>query len=57
MFEEKREEENSTSLEMENFNYSRDRHSLIDEDEFLPDNLSELDPTFVTEVCESLEDN
>jgi hypothetical protein len=48
---------NENSLEMENFNYERDRHSLIDENEFLPDNLSDLDPTFVTEVCESLDEH
>jgi hypothetical protein len=56
MFEEKH-EENDNSLDMEVFNYNQDKHSLIDEDEFLPNNLSELDPTFVTDVCESLEDN
>ena len=46
---------NENSLEMENFNYERDKHSLIDENEF-PDNLSELDPTFIKDVCESLEE-
>jgi hypothetical protein len=56
MFEEEH-KENDNSLEMENFNYDRDKHSLIDENEFLPDDLSELDPTFVTDVCESLKDN
>jgi hypothetical protein len=29
---------------------------LIDENEF-PDNLCELDPTFMKDVCESLEDH
>ena len=52
-----KDEANRSSLEMENFNYDRDKHSLIDEDEFLPDNLSELDPTFVKDVCESLDDH
>jgi hypothetical protein len=50
-------EANDNSLEMENFNYNRDKHSLIDENEFIPDDLSDLDPTFVTEVCESLDED
>ena len=48
---------NNNSLDMENFNYDRDKHSLIDNNEFLPDDLRELDPTFVNEVCESLDDH
>ncbi len=48
---------NNNSLDMEKLNYDRDKHSLIDDNEFLPDDLSELDPTFVNEVCESLDDN
>jgi hypothetical protein len=54
MFE--KEEPNNNSLEMENCNYNQDKHSLIDEIEFLLDDFDELDSTFVTEVCESLED-
>ena len=46
---------NDSSLAMENFNYDRDKHSLIDENEFT-DNLSKLDPTFVKDVCKSLEE-
>ena len=48
---------NKNSLKMENFNYNWDKHSLIDKNDFLPDNLSELDPTFVKDVCESLKDH
>jgi hypothetical protein len=47
---------NDKSLEMENCTYDPDKHSLIDENEF-PDNLCELDPTFMKDVCESLEDH
>jgi hypothetical protein len=35
-------------------NYDSDKHSLIEKHELLPDNLSELDTTFGTDVCESL---
>ncbi len=48
---------NNNSLNMENFNYDRDKHSLIDNNKFLPDDLSKLDPTFVNKVCESLDDH
>jgi hypothetical protein len=49
---------NDNSLEMENCNYDLDKHSLIDDNnEFLPDDLSDLDPTFVMDVCESLKDH
>jgi hypothetical protein len=42
---------------MEKSNYDQDKQSLIDKNEFLPDDLSELDPSFMTDVCESLEDH
>jgi hypothetical protein len=47
---------NDNSLEMENCNYNRDKHTLIDKNEF-PDDLSELDPAFVKDVCESLKEH
>ena len=43
-------------LAIEIFKYNRDKHSLIDEDEVLQDDLDELDPSFVNEVCDNLDE-
>ena len=43
-------------LEMENFNYDRDKHSLIDENEFIQDDHDDLDPNFVNKVCDMLDE-
>jgi hypothetical protein len=60
MFEEQDDEGKSLAdedcLAMENFNYNRDKHSLIDENEFLQDELKEVDPNFVNEVCDNLDE-
>ncbi len=51
------EEANNKSLKTDFFNYDQDKHSLINDNKFLPDDLDGLDSTFVTEVCESLDDH
>jgi predicted ThiF/HesA family dinucleotide-utilizing enzyme len=47
------EKEDENTIEMENFNYDKDQHSLIDESEFIND-IDDLDPAFIKDVCEIL---